>query len=126
MWSTWFHSSSTIFFVVLLYNLHCNPSLCLVGLFAKISIICLYRYAVLVDGEEKKAGSLFTDFEPAFNPPEEIDDPNDSKPEDWVDVARYLSADYATSCHPTPRLDFTSYVMCWIRHCSLADVLSCS
>ena len=45
-------------------------------------------YAVLVDGEEKKAGSLFEDFEPAFNPPETIPDPEDKKPADWVDEAR--------------------------------------
>jgi calnexin len=45
-------------------------------------------YDVLIDGESKKSGSLFEDFEPAFNPPEEIDDPEDSKPEDWVDTAK--------------------------------------
>lgn len=27
------------------------------------------------------------DFEPAVNPPKEIDDPTDSKPSDWVDEA---------------------------------------
>jgi len=40
---------------------------------------------VLIDGESKKSGSLFDDFVPAFNPPEEIDDPEDKKPADWVD-----------------------------------------
>lgn len=50
--------------------------------------ICLYRYEVLIDGESKKSGSLFDDFEPPFNPPEEIDDPNDKKPSDWVDDVR--------------------------------------
>lgn len=45
-------------------------------------------YAVLIDGVEKKSGSLFEDFEPPFNPPKEISDPDDSKPEDWVDEAR--------------------------------------
>eukprot|EP00887_Chlorella_sp_A99_P006722 scaffold3.g6722.t1 len=45
-------------------------------------------YAVLIDGEEKKAGSLFEDFEPPFNPPETIPDPEDKKPEDWVDDAK--------------------------------------
>jgi calnexin len=43
---------------------------------------------VLVDGEDKKSGSLFTDFEPAFVPPKTIPDPEDSKPEDWVDEAK--------------------------------------
>jgi hypothetical protein len=43
---------------------------------------------MLIDGEEKKAGSILEDFEPAVNPPEEIDDPDDSKPEDWVDTPK--------------------------------------
>ena len=43
------------------------------------------RYEVLIDGESKKSGSIFDDFEPPFNPPAEIDDPEDTKPEDWVD-----------------------------------------
>lgn len=42
-------------------------------------------YAVLIDGEEKKAGSLFDDFDPPVNPPAEIPDPDDSKPDDWID-----------------------------------------
>ena len=46
------------------------------------------RYAVLVDGAERKGGSLFEDFEPAINPPEEIDDPEDSKPSTWVDAPK--------------------------------------
>jgi len=49
---------------------------------------------VLIDGESKKSGSIFDDFEPPFNPPAEIDDPEDTKPEDWVDspkCARYRS-----------------------------------
>ena len=48
----------------------------------------LFRYDVLIDGESKKSGSLFEDFEPPFNPPEEIDDPEETKPEDWVDTAK--------------------------------------
>ncbi|PRW59639.1 calnexin-like protein 1-like [Chlorella sorokiniana] len=50
-------------------------------------------YAVLVDGEEKKAGSLFEDFEPSINPPETIPDPEDKKPADWVDEARIPDPD---------------------------------
>lgn len=49
------------------------------------------RYAVLIDGEEKKAGSIFDDFKPSIIPAEEIDDPEDSKPEDWVDTPRYCA-----------------------------------
>ena len=42
---------------------------------------------ILVDGAEKKVASLTspTDFKPPVNPPKEIDDPEDSKPADWVD-----------------------------------------
>ena len=40
---------------------------------------------VLVDGEEKASGSIFEAFDPPFNPPKEIDDPEDKKPEDWID-----------------------------------------
>lgn len=45
-----------------------------------------------MDGESKKSGSLFEDFEPPFNPPEEIDDPEDKKPSDWVDEVRSASS----------------------------------
>ncbi|CAG7854159.1 Calnexin homolog Flags: Precursor [Serendipita indica DSM 11827] len=41
-----------------------------------------------VDGKEVSSGSLLNDFEPPVNPPKEIDDPNDKKPEDWVDEAK--------------------------------------
>ncbi|KXN85686.1 hypothetical protein AN958_10869 [Leucoagaricus sp. SymC.cos] len=45
-------------------------------------------YNVLINGESDKTGSLLEDFEPAVNPPKEIDDPDDKKPEDWVDEAK--------------------------------------
>ncbi|KAJ2905340.1 calreticulin family protein [Zalerion maritima] len=45
-------------------------------------------YVIKQDNEEVKSGSLFEDFSPAINPSAEIDDPNDSKPENWVDEAR--------------------------------------
>ncbi|XP_046978489.1 calnexin-like isoform X1 [Vanessa cardui] len=40
-------------------------------------------FTILVDNKEANAGSLLEDFTPPVNPPEEIDDPNDKKPEDW-------------------------------------------
>lgn len=46
---------------------------------------------MLIDGEEKKAGSILEDFDPAINPPEEIDDPEDSKPDDWVDTPKSVA-----------------------------------
>jgi calreticulin len=41
-------------------------------------------YKVLVDGQVKESGSLEEDWD--FLPAKQIDDPNDKKPEDWVDV----------------------------------------
>ncbi|KAI0999470.1 Calnexin [Podosphaera aphanis] len=43
---------------------------------------------IKLNGEQVKQFDLFDDFEPAFNPPKEIDDPKDTKPENWVDEAR--------------------------------------
>lgn len=40
-------------------------------------------FTILVDNKEANAGSLLEDFTPPVNPPEEIDDPNDKKPDDW-------------------------------------------
>jgi len=45
-------------------------------------------YSVSVDNDEPKTGSLLTDFQPSVNPPQEIDDPEDKKPAEWVDVKR--------------------------------------
>jgi len=45
-------------------------------------------YQILVDDEVASEGSLLENFSPAVNPPKEIDDPKDTKPEDWVDEAQ--------------------------------------
>ncbi|KAH7329003.1 Calreticulin family-domain-containing protein [Stachybotrys elegans] len=45
-------------------------------------------YVIKQNGEEVKTGSLLEDFSPPVNPDAEIDDPTDSKPEDWVDASR--------------------------------------
>ncbi|RCI14602.1 hypothetical protein L249_6835 [Ophiocordyceps polyrhachis-furcata BCC 54312] len=45
-------------------------------------------YAIKQNREEVKSGSLLEDFLPEINPPAEIDDPKDTKPDDWVDKAR--------------------------------------
>jgi calnexin len=44
---------------------------------------------ILVDNKEVTSASLLsdTDFVPPVNPPKQIDDPEDQKPEDWVDEA---------------------------------------
>jgi calnexin len=42
-------------------------------------------FAVYIDGTISRQGSLDSDsFEPGFNPPETIADPNDTMPDDWV------------------------------------------
>jgi len=45
-------------------------------------------YNVLFNGDSQNTGSLLEDFDPAVNPPKEIDDPEDSKPSDWVDTKK--------------------------------------
>ncbi|XP_068702303.1 calnexin-like [Montipora foliosa] len=40
-------------------------------------------FEVFVDQSSVNSGSLLDDFTPAVNPPKEIDDPSDKKPEDW-------------------------------------------
>lgn len=45
-------------------------------------------FSIRQNGVETKAGNLLEDLTPSINPPAEIDDPKDSKPEDWVDEAR--------------------------------------
>ncbi|OCF37028.1 calnexin [Kwoniella heveanensis BCC8398] len=44
-------------------------------------------FEILINDESVKKGSLLEDFTPAVNPPKEIDDPEDFKPETWVDIA---------------------------------------
>lgn len=43
-------------------------------------------FEILINDESVRKGSLFDDFDPAVNPPKEIDDPEDFKPESWVDL----------------------------------------
>ncbi|KAL0066615.1 calnexin [Marasmius tenuissimus] len=45
-------------------------------------------YEVLFNGESEKSGSLLEDFDPPVNPAKEIDDPEDKKPETWVDTQK--------------------------------------
>jgi calnexin len=45
-------------------------------------------FIIKQNGEQVKEGSLLEDFTPSFNPPKEIEDEKDTKPEDWVDQSR--------------------------------------
>jgi len=45
-------------------------------------------FEIKINNKTEKAGSLLEDFKPPVNPPKEIDDPEDKKPDDWVDVAK--------------------------------------
>jgi calnexin len=40
-------------------------------------------FEISIDYKIVNHGSLFDDFEPAVNPPQEIDDPTDFKPNNW-------------------------------------------
>ncbi|KAJ3216565.1 hypothetical protein HK099_005822 [Clydaea vesicula] len=42
-------------------------------------------FDLLINNEKVKSGNLLEDFTPPVNPPKQIDDPEDSKPSDWVD-----------------------------------------
>jgi calnexin len=48
---------------------------------------------ILIDGESVRQANLLTDFEPPVNPPKLINDPNDKKPSDWVDLAEIEDPD---------------------------------
>ena len=47
-------------------------------------------FDLLIDGESRKSGSLLDSalFDPPFVPPKEIDDADDEKPEDWVEIEK--------------------------------------
>ncbi|KAG0210206.1 hypothetical protein BGX28_009511 [Mortierella sp. GBA30] len=45
-------------------------------------------YEIKINNEVASNGSLLESFQPAVNPPKEIDDPKDTKPADWVEVAK--------------------------------------
>jgi len=45
-------------------------------------------FEIRIDGKSVKSGSLLEDFDPAVNPPKEIEDAKDEKPADWVDDAQ--------------------------------------
>ncbi|KAI9851759.1 MAG: hypothetical protein M1838_002836 [Thelocarpon superellum] len=45
-------------------------------------------FEIRINGESAKNGTLHDDFTPSVNPPKEIDDPKDKKPDDWVEEAK--------------------------------------
>ncbi|KAG8219394.1 Calreticulin family-domain-containing protein [Butyriboletus roseoflavus] len=45
-------------------------------------------YEVQFNGKVETSGNLLEDFTPSVNPPKEIDDPEDMKPVDWVDIKK--------------------------------------
>lgn len=50
-------------------------------------------FEIRQDGTQVKKGSLLEDFDPPVNPPKEIDDKDDKKPDDWVDQAQIPDPD---------------------------------
>lgn len=45
-------------------------------------------FEIQLDGKSKATGNLLTSMEPPINPAKEIDDPEDSRPSDWIDDAK--------------------------------------
>jgi calnexin len=45
-------------------------------------------FEIFIDRVSTKKGNLLSNMDPAINPPEVIDDPDDKKPVDWVDDAK--------------------------------------
>lgn len=50
-------------------------------------------YDIQINEQSVQQGNLLNDFEPPVNPPKMIDDPTDSKPDDWVDEAKIPDPD---------------------------------
>eukprot|EP01071_Lankesteria_metandrocarpae_P003141 Lankesteria_metandrocarpae@DN2784_c0_g1_i1.p1 len=50
-------------------------------------------FEILIDQEVKSQGTFATRFDPSFTPEAEIADPDDKKPEDWVDNERMSDPD---------------------------------
>lgn len=50
-------------------------------------------FEVLIDNTVVNSGNLLTDMTPSVNPPAEIEDPNDHKPEDWDERAKIQDPD---------------------------------
>lgn len=50
-------------------------------------------FEIYVDKKVINSGHLLEDFTPAVNPPKEIDDPNDKKPEDWDEREKIPDSD---------------------------------
>lgn len=51
----------------------------------KLKLFNTNTYQILLDHRIISSGSLFTNFIPPVNPPEFIEDPEDTKPQDWDD-----------------------------------------
>lgn len=45
-------------------------------------------YEMFIDQSSVSRGNLLHDMVPPVNPPKDIDDPNDSKPDDWDERAK--------------------------------------
>ncbi|KAF9437775.1 hypothetical protein BGZ76_011161 [Entomortierella beljakovae] len=49
-------------------------------------------FEIKINGKVASSGSLLEDFLPAVNPPQEIDDSNDTKPANWVDDEKIVDS----------------------------------
>ncbi|NXD32345.1 CALX protein, partial [Spelaeornis formosus] len=60
-------------------------------------------FEILINDESVRNGSLLEDFTPAVNPPKEIDDPEDFKPETWWDDEE--DGDWIPPSVPNPKCE---------------------
>lgn len=66
------------------------------SLFSLVIILVLKAdnsYEILIDQMVVNTGNLLSDMTPPVNPPREIEDPNDQKPEDWDERAKIPDPD---------------------------------
>ena len=49
-------------------------------------------FEISVDRVKVNEGSLLVDMEPPVNPPKEIDDPEDTKPDDWDEREKIIDS----------------------------------
>lgn len=61
----------------------CSPDFCLLPVLNPDN-----SYEMFIDQSSVSRGNLLYDMVPPVNPPKEIEDPNDSKPDDWDERAK--------------------------------------
>lgn len=67
----------------------CNCTIIIVDTFSLLSVLNPDNsYEMFIDQSSVSRGNLLRDMVPPVNPPKDIDDPKDSKPDDWDERAK--------------------------------------